>query len=349
MKYSNEVVHGVFDRYQMVKQIGRPSKGPKRSGTWKYYDQTYGTLNALEGRQGVQTLFTVAASHDLLVSQGAPSAATLPPCGNASAWVAATNRAMFDLNPYQKTTGGTYYTAAQIPTADFIYLDWIDLTFNFANFENNACAMDVYMLQPKIAGYVDPAVEWDKGLLKTGMAPDNAAASGATNVIGVYVAPTEGYCTKELLGLKPDGLHSFKKNFHIIGKKSFDFAGDTNVMWNVKLKFNKLLDRAFLQRSSFQTTASESGYAVFKGLTVQFMYVLRGSVVSDSEILLSKNASIGAAQVGCCITREYHCSATSTNRLVTESAVPYMLTGGTLGQQTVENVVDAAVVLLQNA
>ena len=336
----NEVVHGTFTRVHSRFSLGK-GKPQKGCGSFKFYDQTYGTLSSPEGKQGVDNLISVAGLGDLVYGAGI----NLPYCCTNSAKYPYTAKAMFDLNPYQLITGSGYYTAGAGPSSDFIFLDYIKLVFDLANMSNTACILDIYVVQPKITGNNDPTLDWNAAIRAQGIAPDNADAVNANNVIGVYTAPTEGRPTPYMLGQKPLSIPAWSKQYKVIGVKSFDFAVDTNVIWSVDLHFNKRLDRQYL----LQTKADTSNYAncTVANMSVQFMYVLRGPVVADTEIIASKNASIGNAQIGCCVTREYHCHAANPNRIESMSAVPFLLAGNSLAAETVETVVDGAAIISQ--
>lgn len=331
-------IHGVFHRSHTNVLIKHPMKRPNH-GAWKYMDQFFQQVGGGEGCQGVNMLGNFGFSGDL-VYLNAPS--VNPANSNYS-----TKQLMFDLNPYQKLSGGNYYVAGQIPSNDFIFLDNIKLHYEIANLNTTAVAMDIYVVLAKTNGNGYCVDDWTNFLAAQALAPDTSAALGASyNVAGtVFTQAAEGQPTTSLLGEKPYMCTAWNKKWQILAMKSFDFAADTNVSWDLNISVNKRISKAYLNQVN-STFGAGAPYVYYKGLTVQVFAVTRGQVIADIQAASGlRQPTIGSTGLGVVCSRYYHCSTSNPNRLVNETAIPYLLTGAPIAKQVQISVTDNAQVV----
>lgn len=337
--------HGVFERCNTRIAVGKSSiKRCPGTGSYKYFDEFYGTMTSNEGQQGVGWIGTVAHYRDLITHTfGTNSQPALERFG--------TETSMFNANPNQKVTGSNFYTTGSIPSEDHINLHTVDLHYTFANFSTAACILDVWLVEYKTNSVEEPQTVWAQGLLAQGLAPINATpAANSYSTLGVYGGPTRGYPTPELLGQHPKSCGPWNKQFKVIGEKTFDLSADTNICWNVSVKFNKRLDKQYLIETSKSSAPAVQNTMGYKGLTVALMYRLRGQVIKDTQLTGSNNPSICTARVGYVCSRTYNCSPAPGNRIKTQIALPYLLTGATAsgGNEVMEDIRDTIVQVADN-
>lgn len=335
--------HGVF---KIVKDVLRPAGAAsklgkkKAAGFYKYFDEYYLTINSDEGKQFTGTIGAGAVWSDLC-QKNFPAGNFQP--GNANFW---TKQCMLDLNPMQKTTGGNYYTAGQTPANQAFILDKINLHLDLCNLATTAAIMDVWICVPKHTMRQNPTQTWADGLVQEAIAPDNADATQAGSVLGVYTAPTEGKCNMYMLNQSPHSVPLFKQMWTVIKHRTFEFSADTNIQWHIDFEYQKVIDLVKKQEEYIQT-ASDTGTR-FKHMSFDIMYRLRGQVIVDNQLTGSKNCTIGAAEIGVVATREYTCRGLTTPQTIrTETAVPYLLAGGGLANQFFNNIVDTAAQLTE--
>lgn len=328
---TDESIHGKIGR--AYTQIGKTHKTGTK-GSWKFFDEFYYTIKSSEGKQGVSLMAQVCSYQDILKSP------TFGPLENPAQKLFATRQVMFDLNPYQFVSGSNYYTAGVVPSQDRIHIDKVKLHFSMANFMQTKCLLDVYLLEHKRDGNKTPVDAWNEGLVAQRLAPDSADAANSFSSATVLQPPTEGGLNVNFLGVRPYESPAFMKEFKVLKYKTFEFAADTDVKWDVDINVNKTVDKQMMKSTNVNTDT----YFGYHGLTYSLMAVTRGSVISDSQTNTGKFPSISDSEIGVCVMREYHCSVVSANkRIQTATALPYLLTGaaGGAGNETIVNVVDA--------
>jgi len=132
--------------------VSKFAKCNGKLGRWKYCDQMYGFTVSVEGKQ---------ASHDIgyfVLPANFTSASTTP---SASLTKQVVGNGFFNMNPFQKTTGGaaTGNTTGITLADDRIILEKIDIKYTFMNGSNVPVTYDLYVVTPKlVSNYSGPKV-----------------------------------------------------------------------------------------------------------------------------------------------------------------------------------------------
>jgi len=341
---SNGNVHGVFERASTKINLGHGGKHIKGSGSFKYFDEFYGIITSNEGTQGIGNIGRVAFYGDIIDGgvTGSNQPATQPVPSQF-----ATKQGMFALNPYQKITGGEYYTAGVTSLSDYINLENVNMHYMFSNFSTSPAILDLFVLQYKTNAAKLPTQAWIEGLKQQGVTPDSAAAADqASSTIGVYGGPTQGWPTPNLLGQHPKSCAPFNKEFKVLAEKTFDFSADSNIAWNLNINFKKRLDKQFLNETSTPSEGTVDKSMNYKNLTIVIMYRIRGNVIADTRLLSGRQPSVSTTELGYVCSRSYTCTPAPGNRLKTQTAVPYLLGGASVTDELFTNVVDASAAVI---
>jgi len=332
-------VHGVYQKFSTTVRVGKGHKFSKHhsgGGFWKYYDNYSFNMLSNSGEQGVGLLCSVGTYQDMIADGTGPTAPSGTP-GN-SGFV--TQRSMIALNPMQKVTGGAYYTAGTVPLNDVFKLDDIKLEIDMSNFETVATLLDVWVVLSKDDTIIGPQAQWSNGLANTAGPPDNADAVEGSVTAGVYVQPTEGRVTQSFPGQTPMADRTFRQSTKVLAHKSFEFAGDTQVKWSLCLKYNKLVDKVkWLLKQATMVGAPTNFYV--KGFTVSLMYRVRAQVTATSKVTGALIPTYAPANIGVVVNRFYKCQTVfGPNRIQTATAMPYIISGGSIADMVAINVVD---------
>lgn len=294
----------------------------KNTGTFKYFDEFYGLCRNEEGKQGVELMGKIAHKRDLL--EYIPSNPNLQPTDLD--WFTRLNP--FALNPNQKVSGSTVMTAGSVPLNDYVNLHDVHLKYSFANFANTSAVMDVFIIQYKKDSVDQAPYLWDQSLISQAMAPYTTNPSNAVISGGGLVAPGIGRPSALQVGQHPNACEPWRKVCKILKTKTFKFAADTQIEWDVHLKFNKRLDKQYLE-----TAPAGEDVMHYGGLTIALMYRLRGQVVKDTRATgtVDDVPTLSASVIGYTCTRQYTYSPALGNRFNNQVAQPWLLTGSTAG------------------
>lgn len=321
-----EAIHGElmarYERIQLYKGKKRHTKLSK--GCWKL-DSQYAYLGTCN--EGFQTVFEfpLCTADHMVTTTGV---------GQTSTNYSTSYVSLFDANPYQSTTGGALYGSVVTPNDDRIKIKNLKTVFEFTNFTTGIpIEMDIYILQCQTNTNIGPTTAWQNALISQAL---GKAAAVQSNTALAYTA---GYGSPNFVNLRPDMLPEFRKYWKIIRKKRVLMASGSNFKLTEVFDYGgKNIDKKYV------VDAKAGGNNYIRGLSHAVFGVYRGGVVKDVTANLP---TVGAVEIGCIYSSQFTCTVGSPNRLQTEFVVPMFVSGNTLANQKVANVVDTVAAITQ--
>jgi len=202
---------------------------------------------------------------------------------------------LFDMNPYQFTTGSNYLTAQGATIAnDRMYCKTVDLNVEFTNFSNIAGYVTLYYCTPKRLLDEYPETSWSSGLVVEGLGKSTHADVGAGTTVG-----TTGGATWQDVGQKPSQSDLFRNDWIVHQEKTFYMASGATINHSTHVVVNKLFKQEVLARDA------DTINCYIPKASVVVMAVLRGQVVNDTTVEESNITKYGSLNVDFNSTNKY--------------------------------------------
>lgn len=236
-----------------------PSKPAyKKLGTFEFLNQNGAYISGEEGMQTASTLMGLACNQAVVQAT------------NSSLYNGFTT-ALFDLDPYQKTTGSGVLSPGVVPGSNRIMISTIDMDIQLANSSTAAQALELIFLKFKQDSTVtvDPFNwYWTNSLARKAYG-QSAAAQPNDTTSGAGV----GYLTAESFGLSPFYEAEFNKMFRVLKRKSFVVDPGQTIKEIVKLHVNRIF------RKDYSVQANQEGKYFTKGDIIVGL-IVRGAPIA---------------------------------------------------------------------
>lgn len=223
--------------------IAPPKRLYKPLGDWQYTNQCSGYLNAGPGKQLYSGLFSVATNlHMVSTLDGGPAP------NHQSLW--AVPDQMFDLNPFQKTTGSGVISAGLVPQSDKLHVKTVDLDIQILNEDKVATHVELicFKMKQDFTASGDPFKNiWEAAMLKKSLGQSlevqPTKTSGSTTV---------GYPKPEVYGSSPFAEKMFNKYAKAIWRKSLVLDAGHNEKMLIRLHINRTFRHDFCSQKANQ-------------------------------------------------------------------------------------------------
>lgn len=188
----------------------------------------------------------------------------------------------WDLNPYQRTTGSSFFTGgantgSTVATyrQDALYLSAVSGFFDVANGTTNGdMYVDIYWCLAKTTGANSPHTTWEQAMID-----ERFTASGANTGQSVTIqasqpggAMTGGFAASPAIyGLNPTSYRRFNENWKVVKKEAFILPPGGNHRTSFVFFYNKKIEKDFIDAMPTNTIP-------IKGITLQPLVVFRGSI-----------------------------------------------------------------------
>lgn len=316
--------HNILERTKDSIKIHKWCRFRASVGRWKYVDQATSIFTGAEGMQ-------LASDVGYFMLPANFSSATTTPSTSTQKLVV--GNGFFNMNPYQKTTGGAATGNSAITLSDDrIVVEKVDIKYGFLNMTNISMEVDVYVLTPRmISPYYGPQASWDGALGAQGLSYGALVQSNATK--------TAGYPTSSFYAQKPEDNAGFNKEWKILKKRCLKLNPGATINYDLILHYAQTFDR-FTEGQAVSQGVAGSG-AVKSSVYV--MIVQRGSLCKDT----GGTVTYAPTELGVVYTAEYYLRAPrqGPNRTQSIYAVPVFQTGG--ASATIINDVDVSANVLQ--
>lgn len=216
--------------------------------------------------------------------------------------------------------------ALPTPTQDTIFVKNLQYDFEIANMSNLNQEIELYVYQHKGVNGSNCQGMWIDGL------NNNNIASGANQAqpdIATDTTLTVGNTIITTIGQKPSGKE-LRYGATLLEKVRMDLSPGSNVQLNFHVIANQLFD--------LNTVTRGIGYTPS---TLMFMLVQRGAVVGASTGLPTANiVTTGSTEVGVVWRRTYKVCIPIAKKKVGNASINSVVTGLTLANEKLINIVD---------
>lgn len=320
-KETNEEVHdSLVRRFKYVKLYsGKYRKHSVNKGCWKTNEVNQYFYDTPEGQQFIQ-VYAINNKSQILYSSGSGFDFRSQAC-----------ESMFDTNPYQKTTGGQYYSGIVNPSDDRVKLHKIRYKLEIGNFTaGSPMAVDMYLIGVNRDNDITPDVWWNDCLFSQALGQNSALQQNSV----ASITPRVGYSNNTILDSRPFALPSWRKLFKVVDKRSVNLTSGGTYIQTWDLDFGgRVLEKEYL---------SGVTNLHFKGITYFVMIVSRGGLVLDSN---NGSVSTSSGRLATLLTKQVVCSQVQANRVQAESSIVEIQTGSSVAQEKVVDVVDTVIQL----
>ncbi|QDJ95272.1 capsid protein [Capybara virus 33_cap3_6684] len=250
--------------------LGAPKKLYKALGKWDYRWSVRGSTQGVQA-EGVQYACDAVAYVTQNYLTAVASTSRSNPYGISDN--------IYNLNPYQATTGSSVFTAQATPISDYVHIHDIESDYLITNFSQVACWMEVIWFTPRTQTNVSPTEAWGQAEAnkRLGQTGEGAAASTAT------ATATAGYPTYNGVsltlggsaasmhyGMSPFADKQFNYTYKKLCSTKFSLQGGDTRKISVKTMVNKTFSKGFAnQQQNFQ---------YIKGRTVFATIIVRPSI-----------------------------------------------------------------------
>lgn len=220
--------HNGLRIHRSVIWVNPAKSGYKKLGTFEFLSQNGAYIKGEEGMQTPTTLMGVACQQMCV-------AATNTSLYNGFA------AKLFDLDPYQKTTGSGILSAGVIPGSNRLMIKTVDMDIQLANGSTAAQALELVFLKFKNDSQIiaDPfEYYWTNSLARKAYGQSAAVQPNDTTS-----GAGEGYLTASQFGLSPFYEAEFNKMFKVLKRKTFVVDPGQTVKEIVRLHVNRMIRR----------------------------------------------------------------------------------------------------------
>lgn len=301
--------------------VNLPGKKKVKSlGNWVYRAQYQSFAGDSTGSLATSTdigVYKSAIVFGLLTKTGLTNGTTYN-AGTGAGVVGAQNmncvRTLFQMNPYQKTTGsvdnaGTSLWANNaIPNNDKLYISQASVLVDLTNFASISSDVQISVFLCKKDVDTDP-IDTGTALLSNynvGTAIVNPYLPENTAQINTGVSDVRK-TTLGMPGSRYDEVKDLGKWWKLVCHEQFPMAAGSTKRLDMVLHINKMIDKVVVNASP---------YKYIKGYSIVCMIRSIGQVVIDDSneaISGTRYVTYGPPAVGCVATVKYHCSAVKDN------------------------------------
>ena len=317
--------------------LGKKKKFEKFEGKWTFFTNYSSTFyNNQSANQIVhegQGICTLGQLLGVVTANGAP-------VSNNLSWI----NNPFDMNPYQKTTGGTIISAGLTPAPDFVHLATVDYVMTITNLTSLATTVDVMFCLNKKTSQYGPLLDWQQANLAKGLGQARSALptalSGVGSVYGYpYVDPAgSGYSQAKAscnttYGLSPLSEATFRKFWKSLKRVQYDLSGGETKRIVVRIGYHKTFNKQWLSQQN--SPIGLSGYTIIP------LIIAKPGPIYDS---VTQSMTYGLGEIGCTYSAKYNFCApkASVSRLEYNRAGYQIIQDSTLADMKQINDVDAA-------
>jgi hypothetical protein len=148
------------------------------------------------------------------------------------------NDKLFDLNPFQKTTGGNVIGAGQVPSTDRIHIKNVDMDLQIQNVDRCATNLELIVLQVK-KDWNESPFEMATTIWNQAMAWKQLGQGAAVEPIDAGHVGTIGYGNAYVYGTSPFSEKYFNRYLKCKWRKSFTLDAGNTMKFLFKIKMNK--------------------------------------------------------------------------------------------------------------
>jgi len=308
----------------------------KSLGTWTYLQQNSGQVAQSAGFQAHADVIQVLDSQAFLGTIAAASDVTNSNIRNN----------LFDLNPYQNTTGGTVIGVVT-PVQDRVHVKTITFEIQLYNATTEELSVFLYFVRNKKVMGINtggagamptPDNSWADLLLKRNLG--QPAAVQATEAGVVYTPGSAGSLSPVHYGTSPAAIAEWRSIWKLLRVRRIEMAAGAGHRLQVTLSVNKTFDRATLSEQ-YGNAIPTNNYFTIPGTTFSIMMIARGAPakVETSGAASGINDAIvtpAATEVLYTVTAKYHMTSLGAQRLSYDRIMPQFPSSLTGGAATVQ-------------
>jgi len=308
--------HNDLSHAKLRISMGAPKKLYKKLGKWTIRWDNIGTTNQWD-ITGMQTAVDVNAFFTRDYSVVSSSTNRFVPYS--------LNANIFDLNPYQKNTGGAIIAQQTNPVPDYVHIHDLSSTYIFTNFSSVPAYCEVIWYCPSHDISLSPSNIWTNAIANKALGQGASALVNFQTVSAGGGYPRTGYSTDSYYqttgawlpyGMSPEAEKEFRSFYTRLKTHKFTLQGGDTHKVSLLIEFNKTMSKAF---------ANDNDRLYYKGRTVFCMMIVRPGLVwaeghRDQEVppLLLTPVSepiIGNATIGWNVFNKMNVSSLGGQRL----------------------------------
>lgn len=204
-------------------------------------------------------------------------------------------KSFFDLNPNQKVSGGSVYTAGTIPLGDKLGIQRCSLEAQLMNNTNVDCTISLYVVKCLKDTEDDPIVKWENALA------DDALGITDTTTRNTSTDPQQlGNPTIYRAGQIPMDCPQWKKYWKVVKVLKFDLAGGSNETVKIKCKQNSSVLKADVTRQG------ADGIRFLRNVSWTVFAIARGQTVRDAQTTPNPRFTIGSVLIGVTMLQKWY-------------------------------------------
>lgn len=307
---------GILYRSKAVKNKPHPKKGVFR------YQQTHsGIVTGAAGLQAVNDICLIGTVNQSITSTG------------VGYNIGANQQSIMSLNPYDKISGSSLFTAGATVSDSRFMLNENDVSIEFTNTSNVTAICDLYIIKYKKNSANLPSNTWGQGYISDAITPQVLSVAPTP---GLAVAGVLGYPSYGFVGTRPGQSPQFREFFKVIKDEHFEltpgstFVSTTRYMQDIVQKQDEL--------------ANMLGQSIYfkKGQTLGFMLVQRGQIVIDTTLV--HTPTYGSTTIAYIVTSKTvaSCVADNAKRINVAENISAVPANTLFANQNFINVIDAS-------